>query len=216
MSDPRAKALVTLSVLAVMFLLIRICVAFLEPSYSFIDDLIYVGSAIRLDLGETCAPFLGNACNYEHPPLAKLFFSLGFEIFGRTQVVGANIGLGINQLGGRFFQIVMASLLAPITYLIVEKMSGNWTMALLAGLFVLVDPLLFTLSLTAGLDVPMVFFAELAIVPYVFCTKVWRLDRYLISGGILGLSLLSKETAAFVILSVLSYNLLLGEGDRRE
>jgi hypothetical protein len=215
MLDLKKWALPLLSASAVIFLLTRIVIAFIEPSYSFVDDLIYVGSAIHMVLDQQCAPAAGNLCNYEHPPLAKLLMALGFEIFGRAQVVGNLPGIGINQLGGRIFQIITASFMAPLTYLIVNRMSGNWRMASLAGLFVLVDPLFFSLSLTAGIDVAMVFFAELALLPYVYGSHLGKLNSFFLTGFVLGLSLLSKETAVFIILAIISYNLLLGNGNSR-
>jgi hypothetical protein len=130
-------------------------------------------------------------------------------------VVGSLVGIGINQLGGRIFQIIMASFMAPITYLIVNRMSGNWRMAFLAGLFVLVDPLLFSLSLTAGIDIAMVFFAELALLPYVYESHLGRVNSFFLTGFVLGLSLLSKETALFIIFAIISYNLVFGNGKSR-
>ena len=216
MPDLKERALLLLTSLTVVFLVVRMIVASNEPSYSFVDDLTYVSSAIHLVLGEQCAAKAGNPCNYEHPPLAKLLMAAGFEIFGRTQTFGANVGVGINQLGGRIFQIIMASFMAPITYLVVNRMSGNWKMAFLSGLFVLVDPLLFSLSLTAGLDVAMVFFGELALLPYAYGSKFGALNSFYLTGFALGLSLLSKEAAIPIILAVLSYNLLFGSGNPRE
>jgi len=206
------RFLLLLTILASALFLIRIAFAFVEPSYSFVDDDTYVSAAIHLLLGHQCAPVVDNVCNYEHPPLSKLLTALGFEIFGRTQVIGAEVGLGVNQLGGRFFNILMATLLVPLTYLIVKKMSGNLKMAFLAGLFVLVDPLAFTLSLTAGLDIAMVFFGMLALIPYVYGLRLGKLNSFLITGFVFGLSLLSKETAVFIIGAFVSYVLILGEG----
>ena len=209
------RGLTILCLLSAAFLAIRLIFAFVEPSYSFVDDLTYASAAIHMALGEKYAAVAQNACNYEHPPLAKLLTALSFDTFGKTQVIGANVGVGVNQLGGRFFQIVMASLMAPLTYLIVNRVSKNREMALLAGIFVLVDPLLFTLSLTAGIDVAMVFFGELALVPYVYRTKIGRLNSQIITGFILGLSLLSKETAVFIVFAIVTYDLLQGSGDMK-
>jgi len=142
--------------------------------------------------------------------------ALGFEIFGRTQTFGSAVGVGINQFGGRIFNITMASFMAPITYLVVNRMSGNWKMAFLAGLFVLVDPLLFSLSLTAGLDIAMVFFAELALLPYAYGSKLGHLNSFYLTGFVLGLSLLSKEAAIPIILAFISYNVLFGDGNQKE
>ena len=165
-NEKNAIVLVTLFALAIF--LLHVYTAFVQSDYSFVDDITYVNSAIRIVLGKQCAPLPDNICNYEHPPLAKLLMALGFEIFGRTQVIGKLVGLGFNQLGGRFFQIAMNSLSAPVLYLIVKKISGNYKMALLASVFLLIDPLYYTLSSTASLDNAMVFFAILALLPLAY------------------------------------------------
>lgn len=215
MLDIKKQAFPIINILTLFFLLARLYIAFIQPLYSFVDDLTYISAAIHILMGQKCPALPGNACNYEHPPLAKAILAVGFTIFGRVQVVGSDPGVAANQFGGRFFSIVMASLIAPIVYLVVNKMSGNWKMAFVSSLFVLVDPLLFTLSLTAGIDVTMVFFAVLALFPYVYKTGLGPLNSFYVTGFVLGLSFLSKETAVFVIPALLCYNLLAGEGNAK-
>jgi 4-amino-4-deoxy-L-arabinose transferase-like glycosyltransferase len=195
---------------------LHIYIAFLQTDYSFIDDYVYVEAAIRLVLGRTCDTVAENACNYEHPPLAKLILALGFEIFGRTQTVGSLVGVGINQLGGRFFQMSMDFLAAPILYLVVNRISSNWRMAFAAAILVAVDPLYYTLSLTAEPDNAMLFFALAALLPLAYSSGTGSWRGYAATGALLGLSLLSKETAIFIVLAILSYILFVERGTWRK
>src|SRR5208283_3283626 len=145
---------------------LHIYFAFLQPFYSFVDDLTYISAAFRMIEHFQCPPVAGNVCNYEHPPLSKLLMALGFEIFGKYSTVGSAAGTTANQFGGRFFQMLMGSFSAPVVYLIVSKVTGNWKTSFLAAVFMLVDPLYFTLASTAILDDAMAFFALLAILTY--------------------------------------------------
>lgn len=208
--DFEKYALLVVTLVALVLFVLHIYIAFLQGDYSFVDDYTYVGAAIRLLLGRTCLPAAGNACNYEHPPLAKLIMALGFAIFGRTEVVGALVGVGINQLGGRFFQMSMNFLAGPILYLTVKRVSSNWKMAFVSGLLLTVDPLYYSLSVTAELDNAMLFFALAALLPLAYAPAIGR-KGYAATGALLGLSLLSKESAIFILLAVLSY-LLFVEG----
>lgn len=212
-ADQRALSIINL--LAVCFLLARLYIAYIQPLYLFVDDLTYMSAAIHMLTGVQCAPVAGNACNYEHPPLAKLFAAAGFAIFGKVMTVSPQpgiTGVAANQFAGRYFSIVMASVMAPIIYLVVTKMSGNWRMAFISSLFVLVDPLLFTLSDTAGIDVTMVFFAFLALIPYVYKLKLGPINHFYLTGLVLGLSVLAKETAIFVIAALVSFVVIAGDG----
>ncbi|MGH9919352.1 MAG: hypothetical protein ACRD6W_10875, partial [Nitrososphaerales archaeon] len=69
--DFRRYALPVVVLVSLVLLVLHIYTAFLQGDYSFIDDYVYVDAAIRLVLGRTCPAVAGNACNYEHPPLAK-------------------------------------------------------------------------------------------------------------------------------------------------
>ena len=86
-------------------------------------------------------------------------------------------------------------------------------MAFVAGLFLLVDPLYFTLASSAELVVPMVFFALFALLPLAYESRVGPMNSFVIAGLVLGLTLLSEESAIFVIFAILSYLLLAGTGD---
>ena len=202
-------------VLALISLVLHLFFALGQQTYSFPDDLTYISAAIHLVLRNPCAPVANNECNYEHPPLAKLILALGFEVFGRTQVVGQEVGVGINQLGGRFFQILMNAAAAPMLFLLVRRTSKNKRMAFFAALFLLVDPLYFAVSTSALLDNAMVFFALAALLSDAYGFEFGRAGPVL-TGALLGLSLLSKETAVFILAAFLSYVLLIRDGGWRK
>ena len=204
------NALLIVILLAFALFVLHIYMAFVQPDYSFVDDTTYVSAAIRILLGKQCALVAENACNYEHPPLAKLLMALGFAIFGRTQVVGPLVGVGINQLGGRFFQMLMNFLASPILYLVVKKISGNWKMAFVASILLALDPLYYSLSLTTELDNAMLFFGLASLVPLAYLAEIGRLKGLFVVGALLGLSVLSKENGIFILLAVLSYVIFVG------
>ena len=196
---------------------LHVWIASVQANYAYVDDITYLTAAVHMLDGTTCALVPGNGCNFEHPPLTKMFMALGFEVFGRVATFGSQVDVGANQFGGRFFQMLMDALAAPIMYLVVDKMSGgNWKMAFLAAAFILVDPLFFTLSSTAILDTPMVFFGIVALLPYAYGDRVGRFNGYLLTGAALGLSLLAKESAVFIIVAILSFELLVADGPWRK
>ena len=213
MFDLRKRAFSIILILTVVILALHFYVALIQPIYYFVDDRTYLAAAFSILNGMKCATVAGNGCNYEHPPLSKLLMALGFEIFGRTQVVGPAVGVAANQFGGRFFNMLMGSLSVPVLYLVVNKISGNWKMAFVATLFLLVDPLYFTLASSAELDIPMVFFALVALLPLAYESRIGPVNSFMLAGLVLGLSLLSEESVIFVIFAILSYMLLVGTGN---
>ncbi len=210
--DLQKRAFLIIVCLGFALFLLHIYTAFLQPDYSFVDDYTYVGAALRIVLGRQCTLVAENPCNYEHPPLAKLIMALGFLIFGKAQTIGPLVGVGINQLGGRFFQILMNFLASPILFLVVKRISGNWKMAFLAALFLMLDPLYYSLSLTGELDTFMVFFALASLLPLANVSNIGKWKAAVLSGVLLGLSTLSKESTVFILLAVLSYLLLINPG----
>src|ERR1700722_4313688 len=118
MFELRKRAFSIILILSVVIFAAHIYIAFIQPIYYFVDDRTYLAAAFSILDGTKCATAAGNGCNYEHPPLSKLLMALGFEIFGRTQVVGPSVGIGANQIGGRFFNMLMGSLSVPVLYLV--------------------------------------------------------------------------------------------------
>src|SRR5208283_5567332 len=114
MLDLRRHAFPLVGIASTVLLALHIYFAFLQPFYSFVDDLTYISAAFRMIEHFQCPPVAGNVCNYEHPPLSKLLMALGFEIFGKYSTVGSAAGTTANQFGGRFFQMLMGSFSAPV------------------------------------------------------------------------------------------------------
>jgi hypothetical protein len=215
MFDLRKRAFSIIIILSVAVFVAHVYVALIQPIYDFVDDRTYLAAAFSILQGTKCPLVAGNSCNYEHPPLSKLLMALGFEIFGKTQVVGPSVGVGANQIGGRFFNMLMGSFSAPVLYLVVNRVSRNWKMAVLSGIFLLVDPLYFTLASTAELDIPMVFFALVALLPLAYESRIGRVNSFVLAGAVLGLSLLSEESAVFIVFAIMGYLLLAGSGNLR-
>jgi 4-amino-4-deoxy-L-arabinose transferase-like glycosyltransferase len=215
LAELHEKVFAVVGVAAVIAFLVHIYVAFLQPEYSFVDDQTYLGAAVDIIRGIRCPPVAGTVCNYEHPPLSKLLMAVGFDIFGRTQIIGSGKGAAANQIGPRFFQMMMQSFSAPLLYVVINKMTGNWKMAFLSAIFLLVDPLYFTISSSALLDGPMLFFSLAALLPYVYAAKLGKTKAYALTGALFGLSLLSKETAVFFVGAFFCYGLVAGEGTLR-
>jgi dolichyl-phosphate-mannose-protein mannosyltransferase len=212
MIDLGKRAFPIVLVLSAILFAAHMFIASIQVNYAYVDEITYLDAAVHILDRTTCTLVAGSGCNYEHPPLTKMFEALGFAIFGRAATFGSIAGVGANQFGGRIFQMIMESLSAPLLYIIVNRMSGNWKMAFVAALFILVDPLYFTLSSTAILDTPMVFFGILSLLPLAYGLGLGKINAYFLTGGVLGLSLLSKESAFFIIGAVLCYVFLVGEG----
>ncbi|MBI3858680.1 MAG: glycosyltransferase family 39 protein [Thaumarchaeota archaeon] len=179
------------------------CYSSSKNSYGCImDEVYYVPSAQAIVNGTRCAPFAPN-CNVEHPFLGKAFIAAGIAAFGN------------NTFGWRIFQALLGSFSIPLLFLLAMKLSGSKRLAYSAALLLAFDVMFFSHSSAALIDVQMVFFALLAFVLYFYGTRVRRFDRNVLPGIFLGLALLSKETAAFLALTLVTYNLVFGSGNRR-
>lgn len=211
----RSNPLLVISLLSIAALVGHLAFALAQSTYSFPDDLTYVSSVVNLLEGKACAPQANNVCNYEHPPLAKLLIAIGSEVFGGPQAAGQQTVVGISQFGGRLFQVVMSSASAPMLFLLVRRLSGNGRMAFVAAVFLLVDPLYTALSTTLLLDNAMLFFALAAMLLHAYRAEFGKGGLLLLTGAFLGLSLLSKETAVFVIGAFVSYLLVIRDGGWR-
>jgi len=129
-----------------------------------------------------------STCNLEHPFFAKLLFGL----FGAD----ASLILGAASI--------------PLVAFITWKLSNrNVRATILAACFMALDPMFFGMSGMALLDITSIFFTITAfamLVSGIFTLSI----RLILSGALMGLSILSKETAALVLPAlVLSTYLLL-------
>lgn len=167
------------------------------------DEVFYVPAAQDLIQGTQCAPYADN-CNMEHPFLAKALIASGIEIFG------------FNDLGWRFFNAVLGSLSIPMLFALVYMLSGNKRLSYFSSFLFMTDTMFFAHASVALIDVPAIFFALFAFLVYFRKGRIWKIDNVTASGFLLGLALLSKETAIFAVATLFTYELLFAEGSFRQ
>ncbi|MDG6898738.1 MAG: glycosyltransferase family 39 protein [Nitrososphaerota archaeon] len=166
------------------------------------DEVFYVPAAQTMLAGTQCAPYADN-CNLEHPFLAKAMIAAGTAVFGS------------GDLGWRFFSALLGTLSIPLLFVLVDLISGNRRMSYLSAILFSLDTMFFVHSSAALIDVPPIFFMLLAFVLYFWKARFWRVDSMVASGMVLGLALLSKETAIFAVAVLFTYHLMFGEGTFR-
>ena len=189
--------LVTLAVLLAHLFIIS------EPSTnSIMDEQYYVPAAKAILNGTQCKPYF-DSCNLEHPFLSKALIAAGMASFGPI------------AFGWRLLPVILGTACLPLIFAVAWKMSKNKKIAYYSALLLALDTMFFVHSSAALTDVFIIFFAMAAFVVYFYNLKLGRFDRYLISGALLGLSVLSKETAIFLIASLVTFHLLLSREPMR-
>ncbi len=163
------------------------------------DEVYYVPAAQTLLSGTQCQPY-ADACNLEHPFLAKALVAVGIELFQVT------------DFGWRIPSIVLGTLCIPMLFAITYLISRNLKFAYYASLLLAFETLFFVHSGAALIDVPTTFFAMLGFLVYIYGRGFWRLDSLVISGIVFGLAGLSKETAVFLLAALLTYHTTLFRG----
>ncbi len=168
------------------------------------DESYYVPEAQAMLAGQHCSTSLPN-CHMEHPPLSAAIIAGGMALFGEY-----------NAFGWRILPVLLGTFSIPLLFGIAWKVSGNRRTAYFATLLFALDVMFFSQSSAALLDVPMAFFGILAFFTYTWGVGFWKFDKYVVTGAMLALAGLSKETAVFLALGLFTYHLLLGEGSRRQ
>ncbi|MDV3277472.1 MAG: glycosyltransferase family 39 protein [Nitrososphaerales archaeon] len=163
------------------------------------DEVFYVPAAQTLLSGNQCAPYADN-CNLEHPFLAKALIAAGTAVFGS------------NDLGWRVFNALLGTLSIPLLFVLIYLLSGNRRLSYFSAFLFSVDTMFFVHSSAALIDIPSIFFSLLAFVLYFWRARFWRIDNVTASGAMLGLALLSKETAVFAVAVLFTYQLIFAEG----
>lgn len=167
-----------------------------EPSFfGIMDEAYYVPAARTLLSGTQCALNTAN-CNFEHPFLSKSFIAAGMALFG------------YNSFGWRIFQVILGTLSIPLIFILTRQVTHNVKTAYFAAVLLSLDTMFFTHSGAALIDIQQVFFALVAFIAYFSGATFWKLDKHLLAGVALGLALLSKETAIFLLAALLTYILL--------
>jgi predicted membrane-bound dolichyl-phosphate-mannose-protein mannosyltransferase len=167
------------------------------------DESYYVPAAETLLNGTQCGPTVPN-CNTEHPFLSKALMAAGVAAFGD------------NAPGWRIFDALLGTFSLPLLFFLVLRLTGSRKASYLSATLLALDVMFFSQSSAALLDVPMVFFALLAFVLYFYKVSLWKLDSFTLSGILLGLSALSKETGIFLMATLATYHLAAGEGGRKQ
>ena len=111
--------------------------------------------------GRTAYEFLHGLSTYEntHPPLGKVFISLGIAIFG------------MNPFGWRIMGTLFGIAMLPFLYLLGKKMTGNTPAAALACFLFAFDFMHFTQTRIATIDVYITFFViAMYYFMYSYCT----------------------------------------------
>jgi len=167
------------------------------------DEVYYVPAAQTLLAGNQCQPY-ADACNLEHPFLAKALIAVGIELFQPT------------DFGWRILPTVLGVLCIPLLFSITYLISRNLRLANYAALLLASETLFFVHSGAALIDVPTTFFAMLGFFLYSCGRSLWRLDSLVLSGVAMGLAGLSKETAVFLLAALLTYHTAFFRGSVRE
>jgi predicted membrane-bound dolichyl-phosphate-mannose-protein mannosyltransferase len=160
------------------------------------DEVYYVPAAISIVQGQKCTLSIGSNCNPEHPFLSKALIALGIYLFGN------------DTFGWRFFMVVIGSLSIPIFFVLLRRITSNRRFIYFATLLFASDTLFFVHSSIAVIDAPSVFFGLLSFLLYFSKFRIWKINNILFSGLFAGLSILSKETGAFFVLTLAIYHIL--------
>ncbi|HZW84557.1 MAG TPA: glycosyltransferase family 39 protein [Nitrososphaerales archaeon] len=167
------------------------------------DEVFYVPEAQGILNGQQCSTTTSD-CHMEHPWLSPAIIAAGMAYLGE-----------FNSAGWRIMPALLGTFSIPILFAVAWKLSGDERVAAFSALLLAVDVMFFSQSSAALLDVPMVFFGLSAALVFVTGARFWKFDEYIISGGLLGLAGLTKETAVFMAAGLLGFNLIFGKGARK-
>ena len=164
------------------------------------DEVYYVPAAQAMLAGEKCAPYQDN-CNLEHPFLSKAFIAAGIAMFGN------------DAFGWRIFQAVLGTFSVPVLFGVCWALTKDARMSLFASFLLAFETLFFVHSSAALIDVGAVFFGLLGFFFYFSRWRWWKLGPTTLTAIAFGLSALSKETAVMLLLVLVAYHLVFGEGN---
>ncbi|MDA4118815.1 MAG: glycosyltransferase family 39 protein, partial [Thaumarchaeota archaeon] len=163
------------------------------------DEVYYVPAAQTLLTGEKCTPYADN-CNLEHPFLSKALIAAGIAIFGN------------NTFGWRIFEVILGTFSIPLLFGICWSITRNRRLSLYASYLLAFETLFFVHSSIAVIDVAAIFFALLGFFVYFAKVRWWKFDSTILAAIAFGFSALSKETTIILLMALVAYHLLLGEG----
>jgi 4-amino-4-deoxy-L-arabinose transferase-like glycosyltransferase len=114
-----------------------------------------------------------------HPPGVMAYLALVWRVAGYS--IAAT----------RLSMLVLSAATIVFTYLLGEKLSGHRAPAILAAVFLLLDPLFYTQSMMAQLDMPAMLFTVLGVL-------LFLADRHFAAAAACTALVLSKETGALL------------------
>ena len=170
------------------------------------DEVFYVPEGMGILAGQHCSTGAGapTDCHLEHPPLVPALLAAGMAVLGEY-----------NSAGWRLMPALLGTLSIPLVFGIAWKVSGEKKIAYLSATLLALDVMFFTQSSIAVLDIPGVFFSLAAFFAYFVDLKVWKFDKNVVAGVLLGVSALAKETALFAVFALATFILFFGEGTGR-
>lgn len=168
------------------------------------DEVYYVPAALNMLQKGYCSLSVGNSCNPEHPFLSKALIALGIYF------------LGNNAIGWRLSIVISGIISIILFFILMRKLSSNTNFIYAATILFSTDTLFFVHSSIAVIDVPSIMFALGSFLAYFSKEKILRINKYLISGILIGFSILSKETGVFFLFFLIVYELIAGKDNIRK
>ena len=156
------------------------------PNTYYFDEVYHAYTAKEMLVGNPAAwefwhtPPGGFAYEWSHPPLAKLFMSLGMIIFGA------------NAFGWRFFGAAAGVGIVLLVYILSMKLFKDKFIACTSSFLIVFESLVFVQSRIGMNDVYFIFFMLLSLI-------LLLSRRYFLMGIFWGLALASKWTAVYGI-----------------
>lgn len=134
----------------------------MHPTYSTYRDSMYFDEIYH---GRTAYEFLNGLTTYEttHPPLGKIFISMGVALFG------------MNPFGWRIMGTLFGIAMLPFIYLFAKKITGCTPVSALACFLFAFDCMHFAQTRIATIDVYITFFV---IVMYYFMFQYYNMSFY--------------------------------------
>ena len=189
------------------------------PSQMYFDEIYHVPTAILMQNGDFQTPFkvplsFNNqpSLDWLHPPLAKYFQALSMATFG------------INAIAWRLPSLIFSLLTLVVFYFMVRFLGQNFlfkkesntkkldlsiNLSLIACFFLSLDGLFLVQSRIAMNDVFVLFFVLMATFVYIIYLVNKKSLMLLISGMLFGLALASKWSALWILLFLLTKELLM-------
>jgi hypothetical protein len=110
--------------------------------------------------------------------------------------------------------VLLGTFSVPVLFGICWSITRNARLALYASFLLAFETLFFVHSSVAVIDVSAIFFGLLGFLFYFAKARWWKFSPITLAAIAFGLSALSKETAIMLLLVLVGYHLLFGEGSR--